>query len=68
MRLFLSSNHDIIIGGDENLKKNNNKKTNHIVLLELVDGELGLHQVVVEDDDLSAQRPLFVVMVLRLTR
>lgn len=39
----------------------------YVVLLKLLDGELGLHQVVVEDDDLPAQRSLLVVVVLRLT-
>lgn len=38
----------------------------YIVLLQLLNGELGLHQVVVEHDDLSAQRALLILVVLRL--
>lgn len=38
----------------------------HIVFSEFVDGHLGLHQVVVEDDDLSAEGSLLLFMVLRL--
>lgn len=42
-------------------------RLSYVVLLELLDGELGLHQVVVQSDDLSAQSSLLIVMVLRLT-
>jgi len=38
----------------------------HIVLSEFINGDLGLHEVVVEDNDLSAEGPLLLVMVLRL--
>lgn len=38
----------------------------YIVFLKLLDGELCLHQVVVEDDDLSAQGTLFIIVVLWL--
>lgn len=41
-------------------------KRSHVVFLQLVDGEFGLHQVVVQSDDLSAQRSFLVVMVLGL--
>lgn len=39
----------------------------YVVLPQLLDGELRLHQVVIENDDLSAQSSLLVVMVLGLT-
>ena len=38
----------------------------HVVLLQLLYSELGLDQVVVEDDDLPAQGPLLIVVVLGL--
>lgn len=42
------------------------KRASYVVLLKLLDGEFGLHQVVVEDDDLPAQRALLILVVLRL--
>ena len=42
------------------------RRNAHIVLLQLLYGELGLDQVVVQHDDLPAQRPLLVVVVLGL--
>lgn len=44
------------------------KRNSYIVFLQLLNGEFCLHQVVVEDDDLSAQRALLIVMVLRLIK
>lgn len=44
------------------------KRNSYIVFLQLLNGEFRLHQVVVEDDDLSAKRALLIVMVLRLIK
>lgn len=44
------------------------KRNSYIVFLQLLNGEFCLHQVVVEDNDLSAQRALLIVMVLRLIK
>lgn len=38
----------------------------HIVLSELIDGDLSLHEVVVEDNDFPAEGSLFLFMVLGL--
>lgn len=38
----------------------------HIVLSEFIDGDLCLHQVIVENNDFPAERSLFLLMVLRL--
>lgn len=38
----------------------------HIVLSELFNGDLGLHEVIVEDDNLSTQRSFLILMVLGL--
>lgn len=40
------------------------KRNSYIVFLKLLNGELGLHQVVVQDDDLAAQCTLLIIMVL----
>lgn len=40
----------------------------HIVLSELFNGDLGLHEVIVEDDDLSTQRSFLILMVLGLNQ
>lgn len=38
----------------------------HVVLSEFIDGDLRLHEVVVEDDDFPAEGSLFLLMVVRL--
>ena len=38
----------------------------HIVLSEFINGDLGLHEVVVEDDDLPAEGSLLLLVVLGL--
>lgn len=38
----------------------------HIVLSEFIDGDLRLHEVVVEDDDFPAKGSLFLFMVVGL--
>lgn len=38
----------------------------HIVLSEFIDGDLRLHEVVVEDDDFPAEGSLFLFMVVGL--
>lgn len=38
----------------------------YVVLSEFIHGDLGLHEVVVEDDDLPAEGSLFLFVVLRL--
>lgn len=40
----------------------------HVVLSELINGDLRFHEVVVEDDDLPAEGSLFLFMELRLQR
>lgn len=40
----------------------------HVVLSEFIDGDLGLHEVVVEDDDFSAEGSLFLLVVVGLRR
>lgn len=39
----------------------------HVVLSELIDGDLRLHEVVVEDDDFSPEGSLFLFMVVGLS-
>lgn len=38
----------------------------HVVLSEFIDGDLRLHEVVVEDDDFPAEGSLFLFMVVGL--
>lgn len=40
----------------------------HVVLSEFIDVDLGLHEVVVEDDDFSAEGSLFLLVVVGLRR
>lgn len=40
----------------------------HVVLSEFIDGDLRLHEVVVEDDDFPAEGSLFLFMVVGLQR
>lgn len=40
----------------------------HIVLSEFIDGDLRLHEVVVEEDNFPAEGSLFLLMVLGLQR